>query len=73
MQEALCKTLEESDVFLTQLSEIWCDEMTEEERDAVQEYLRPFMERFYNTEEENEVMRAWKEAIQSNSKKDKIK
>lgn len=65
MQEALCETIEESDLFRTQLTDIWCDEMTKKERDAITEYVKPFMDRFYNTEEEYEALKAWNELNKS--------
>jgi len=69
MLDALCKTMEESDKLREQMINVWCDEMTNVEHEAIRQYFKPFMDRFYNTEEEHEVLEAWERAKSTNKGK----
>lgn len=56
MDQAVCTTLEEEDAYHAILTDIWCDEMNRLENDAVREYLKPFMDRFYFNEQDRELL-----------------
>lgn len=61
MEAALTETIEEEDDYRIQLAEVWEDEMTQSERDAIKEFVAPFMHRFWYNEEDRQLMNELKD------------